>query len=162
MRTGTFNVRRGGDGHVVAIAAGGEARLDHEVAPLRVTPDTPVTYRVDDGERTWRVFVTGSGDRRQVFVNGEVYELEVGSDAGVAPRAGRAATSDLVTAPMPAKVLAILAQPGQAVRRGDVLIKLEAMKMELPLRAPSDGTVRQIACREGELVQPGVSLLEIS
>ena len=43
--------------------------------------------------------------------------------------------------PMPARVTAILVEPGQAVRKGDVLVKLEAMKMELAVRAPRDGTV---------------------
>jgi biotin carboxyl carrier protein len=50
---------------------------------------------------------------------------------------------------------------GQAVARGDVLIMLEAMKMELPIKAPRDGVVKAVGCREGELVQPGVPLLEL-
>jgi biotin carboxyl carrier protein len=64
-------------------------------------------------------------------------------------------------APMPASVVAIRVTPGQAVEAGDTLIVLEAMKMELPLRAPRSGTVTSIRCRKGELVQPGVPLLEI-
>jgi 3-methylcrotonyl-CoA carboxylase alpha subunit len=63
---------------------------------------------------------------------------------------------------MPARVVKVLVTVGQAVRRGDIVMKLEAMKMELPLRAPRDGTIRAIACREGELVQPGVSVLEMT
>jgi biotin carboxyl carrier protein len=47
------------------------------------------------------------------------------------------------------------------VRRGDVLMVLEAMKMELPVRAPADGTVARVNCREGELVQPGEALAEL-
>jgi 3-methylcrotonyl-CoA carboxylase alpha subunit len=42
-----------------------------------------------------------------------------------------------------------------------VLIVLEAMKMELPIRATSDGRVTAIHCREGDLVQPGVTLIEV-
>ncbi len=52
-------------------------------------------------------------------------------------------------------------QPGQRVAAGDVLIRLEAMKMELPVRSPRDATVIAIKCREGELVQAGVPLLEL-
>ena len=44
--------------------------------------------------------------------------------------------------------------------RDTVLIMLEAMKMELPIKAPRDGRVMAIACRPGELVQPGVPLIE--
>jgi biotin carboxyl carrier protein len=62
---------------------------------------------------------------------------------------------------MPATVRRIEAKPGQAVRRGDVLIVLEAMKMELPVRAPADGTIARVNCREGELVQPGQELAEL-
>ena len=62
---------------------------------------------------------------------------------------------------MPATVIAVTVQLGQRVAAGDVLIRLEAMKMELPVRAPRDATVIAIKCREGELVQPGVPLLEL-
>jgi biotin carboxyl carrier protein len=59
-------------------------------------------------------------------------------------------------------VTAIGVEPGGRVRKGDVLVKLEAMKMEMAVRAPRDGTVTSIACRVGELVQPGVPLLELA
>jgi biotin carboxyl carrier protein len=42
------------------------------------------------------------------------------------------------------------------------LIVLEAMKMELPVRAPADGTIARVNCREGELVQPGQELAELA
>jgi biotin carboxyl carrier protein len=66
-----------------------------------------------------------------------------------------------LSAPMPATVVAITATPGQEVAPGDLLIMLEAMKMELPIRAPRAGRVKALACREGELVQPGVPLVEM-
>jgi 3-methylcrotonyl-CoA carboxylase alpha subunit len=55
----------------------------------------------------------------------------------------------------------IAVQPGAAVQAGDTLIVLEAMKMELPIRAPRAGIVRAIHCHEGDLVQPGVLLVEL-
>jgi biotin carboxyl carrier protein len=61
---------------------------------------------------------------------------------------------------MPATAVRIAVRPGDRVGSGDVLIALEAMKMELPIRAPRDGVVRAINCREGELVQPEQELLE--
>jgi 3-methylcrotonyl-CoA carboxylase alpha subunit len=66
-----------------------------------------------------------------------------------------------LAAPMPATVVAINVTTGQAVTAGDTLILLEAMKMELAVTAPHDGTVRAIACRVGELVQPGVPLVDL-
>jgi biotin carboxyl carrier protein len=62
---------------------------------------------------------------------------------------------------MPATVVAVKVTPGQQVEEGELLITLEAMKMELPIKAPRAGRVRSIACREGEIVQSGVPLLEL-
>ena len=62
---------------------------------------------------------------------------------------------------MPATVVRVDAAPGDTVHRGDTLIVLEAMKMELPVRAPADGTVKAVHCKPGDLVQPGVPLIEI-
>ena len=55
----------------------------------------------------------------------------------------------------------MLVTVGDAVKRGDALVILEAMKMELPVRAGVAGSVRAVHCREGELVQPGLPLIEI-
>ena len=48
-----------------------------------------------------------------------------------------------------------------AVSEGDTLIVLEAMKMELPIKAPRGGVVKAVHCAKGDLVQPGVNLLEL-
>jgi 3-methylcrotonyl-CoA carboxylase alpha subunit len=63
---------------------------------------------------------------------------------------------------MPGVVLKILVQQGYAVTKGTPLLILEAMKMEHQVVAPRDGTVAAIHCREGELVQPGIDLVEIA
>jgi acetyl-CoA carboxylase biotin carboxylase subunit len=83
-----------------------------------------------------------------------------GSSSGGRP-AGRAFPGEAVTAPMPATVIKINVKPGDAVNKGDIVILLEAMKMELPVRAPDSGTVRAIRCREGELVDADAVLLEL-
>ena len=62
---------------------------------------------------------------------------------------------------MPATVERITVERGQSVTAGHVLIVLEAMKMELTIKAPRGGRVKAIACRAGELVQPGVPLIEL-
>ena len=106
------------------------------------------------------VFVAGAPGSRWAFHNGRVYREESLAPAPGA-RAGRPDAALPLTAPMPATVLKILAQPGAAVSRGDTLIILEAMKMELPLRAPADGVVVAVHCHEGELVQPETVLVEL-
>lgn len=66
-----------------------------------------------------------------------------------------------LSAPMPATVAAINVAAGQTVATGDVMIVLEAMKMELPIVAPHAARVKAVLCQRGELVQPGVPLVEI-
>lgn len=66
---------------------------------------------------------------------------------------------DALCTPMPATVSAILVEPGQVVQAGDTLLRLEAMKMELAIRAPIDGRVKTVDCRIGDLVQPGRPLV---
>ena len=61
---------------------------------------------------------------------------------------------------MPATVVKILVTPDSAVKTGDIVIVLEAMKMELLIRAPADATVAAVNCREGELVPSDMTLIE--
>ncbi len=98
--------------------------------------------------------------RTWVFLAGRTYVIESQDRDG----RGRPHKTDdhlALSAPMPATVLAVKVVPGQEVRIGDVLLMLEAMKMELPITAPRAGRVKSIECREGELVQAGVALLAL-
>jgi biotin carboxyl carrier protein len=122
------------------------------------------TYDVERGrDGTVRIgglslWVTATQDTRWVFVDGRVYEL-----AEPRPKSRRRGGHDTsLSAPMPATVRRITVGVGDAVNAGDVVIVLEAMKMELPIRAAEAGLVRAIHCAEGELVQPGVSLIEVA
>lgn len=63
-----------------------------------------------------------------------------------------------VTAPMPGKILAVKASNGQAVKKGDVIMVLEAMKMENDIVAPQDGTIASINAAVGDSVEPGATL----
>jgi 3-methylcrotonyl-CoA carboxylase alpha subunit len=114
-------------------------------------------YRVTDADRTWMVAVAGPPDNRWVWIDGRVIQL--GTPTTGRSR-GRTASNEL-SAPMPATVVKVMVEVGASVARGETLIMLEAMKMELPMRAPRDGVVQAIHCRPGELVQPGVHLLDL-
>jgi 3-methylcrotonyl-CoA carboxylase alpha subunit len=67
-----------------------------------------------------------------------------------------------MSAPMPGAVLKILVSAGDVVKKGQPLLILEAMKMEHVIAAPHDGRVSAVNCSEGELVQPGVDLIELT
>ena len=108
-----------------------------------------------------------------ITVNGNVYDVTVESGASgaapvaapkaapvAAPKAAPAAPAGAqggvkVNAPMPGKILAVKASAGQAVKKGDVLLILEAMKMENEVVAPQDGTVASINVAEGAMVESG-------
>ena len=117
-------------------------------------------YRVSDGQRQRLAYAAGPPAARWVFLDGLVHVIDVTATGGGSQAHARHGEMALAS-PMPATVAMINATPGQVVSQGDVLIMLEAMKMELPLRAPRDGTVTAVACRVGELVQPGVPLVEL-
>ena len=115
-------------------------------------------YLVSDGEKQSVAYAAGPADARWVFVKGRVYVINTTRSETIR----RGQDDDLaLAAPMPAKVAAVKVSAGQQVTSGDVLIMLEAMKMELPIRAPRDGRIKTISCKPGELVQPGLPLLEL-
>jgi biotin carboxyl carrier protein len=143
--------------------------LRFEAGVAEVLPLGNGVYRVVEGTRSRVAYAAGPADARWVFLDGRVYvvEVEEGSPEGLPYSAGSAAKRKradehtTLAAPMPATVVAINVEVDQRVSKGDVLIVLEAMKMELPVKAPRDAMVKAIACKPGELVQPGVPLLEL-
>lgn len=84
--------------------------------------------------------------------------------APVAAPAAPAGTAGAVTvaAPMPGKILAVKAAVGQAVKKGDVIAVLEAMKMENDIVAPSDGTVASVNVAAGDSVEAGATLATLN
>lgn len=64
-------------------------------------------------------------------------------------------------APMNGSIVQVLVKSEQAVRQGDILVVLEAMKMEHSIRAPHDGVVQAVFCKEGELIADGTLLIEL-
>jgi 3-methylcrotonyl-CoA carboxylase alpha subunit len=129
---GAFTIADEGEGRFVVSGSGGERRA---------------------------IATTGAGESVWVGVDGQVFEFRVSQDAGAARSESK--DQDALSPPMSATVVRIVVQPGAAVQAGDTLIVLEAMKMELPIRAPRAGIVRAIHCHEGDLVQPGVLLVEL-
>lgn len=128
---------------------------------LDIIPIGRGQYRlVVDGGRQRIVYAAGPPEARWVFLDGRVYVIDtvrLKADA-----TGRAQDDDLaLAAPMPATVASIHVTAGQDVDTGDLLVMLEAMKMQLPIRAPRRGRVRAIACRQGELVQAGAALVQL-
>lgn len=111
----------------------------------------------------------------RVNVNGTQYDitlevLEGEAAAAPAPKAAPAAApkaaapagGQAINAPMPGTILSVNVKPGQAVKKGDVLVMLEAMKMENEIMAPADGTVGAVNVTKGQSVQSGDVLLTLA
>lgn len=79
-----------------------------------------------------------------------------------APAAGALAAGEVITSPMPGNILKINVTQGQKVNEGDVLIVLEAMKMENEISATKSGTVAQINVTKGAVVETGTPLVVIA
>ena len=79
-----------------------------------------------------------------------------------APAAGALAAGEVITSPMPGNILKINVTQGQKVNEGDVLIVLEAMKMENEISATKSGTVAQISVTKGAVVETGTPLVVIA
>ena len=82
--------------------------------------------------------------------------------AAPAPAAVAVAAGEQVTAPMPGNILKVNVSAGQAVKSGDVLVILEAMKMENEIVAPRDGSVAQVVVSKGAVVDTGAPLVVLA
>ena len=118
----------------------------------------------------------------RITVNGTAYDVQVedlgsSSAPAAAPTAAPAAApapaakpaapagaagSVVVKAPMPGTVVNVVVSAGQAVKAGDDLVFIEAMKMETPVKAPQDGTVATIDVAKGESVDSGKVLVTLN
>ena len=119
----------------------------------------------------------------RITVNGNVYDVEVeelGTGAATQTAAPKAAPKAVaapkaatpaatgsegavkVNSPMPGKILSVKASVGQAVKRGEVIMILEAMKMENEILAPRDGTVAQVVTTKGAVVDTGAPLVVLA
>jgi len=130
----------------------------------RVSRIADGAYLVErDGKRAI-VYVAGTAESLWASCNGHVFcDVSRPDPTSRARRLDASADArQVLTAPMPATVRAVLAKPGTRVEKGDTIVVLEAMKMELPIRAERNGVIHAVYCEAGELVQPDAVLVEIA
>ena len=167
--------RMNGDGYQDLHLLDGEAplRLRAHFRPggLRLDlPDGPAELRVrqrEDGGLSvtldGHVFparVLRRGERLTVLAGGASHVLRLADP--LASAGAEDAMGGRILAPMPGKVLEVLVSPGQQVPRGAVLLVIEAMKMQVRIPAPAEGTIAAIHCAAGELVEDGAELISMA
>ena len=145
-----------GDARIELVAHGhaGDYRIEladatHEVSAARLA-DGELSARIDGAMRRFRA----TTDRSRVRVHDGEHRLSVDAVEVYRRRddAGGAA-EHRIRAPMPGRVVLVQAKPGQTVETGDVVLVIEAMKMELALKAPRDGVVDEIRAQAGDFVE---------
>ena len=108
----------------------------------------------------------------RVHVNGTAYEVEIEEMAGApvaapvaapaaAPAPAASGAGESINAPMPGNILSVNVAAGDTVKKGQVLMVLEAMKMENEIMAPRDGKVTAVAVAKGAAVESGALLCTI-
>lgn len=132
-------------------------------------------FKINGKDYTASVEEQGEG-QVQVTVNGTAYNVEIDHEASEAPAiksvvsapttsaAPKAvsATQAKITAPLPGNITKILVSVGQSVKKGDVVMIMEAMKMENNIVAEADGTVKAIGAQLGQAVNQGDVLVELA
>lgn len=132
------------------------------LGPVRVAREGGLPAAVEiDGEAV-AVRVAVEGDRAYVWCRGRAFEFSAARAAAPLRAGRRAEGSGGLLSPMPGRVRRVLAAAGDRVSKGQVLLVLEAMKMEHAIRSPHEGRVTKVAFAEGDLVEAGAELAEVS
>jgi acetyl/propionyl-CoA carboxylase alpha subunit len=155
--------RGGGDPREVVVeeTAPHEARVEtgELSGSFTVVPLGPGRFRMSNGRSTWRVCVDREGARRFVTVEG-FGEARLEREADGRRRAREAPEGSLAS-PMPGTVVKVLVAAGDDVEKGQDLLVVEAMKMEIKVSAPAAGTVRAVHAAEGDPCDAGQVLAEV-
>ncbi len=156
-----FEVR--GQLHEISLerqGSGYRASVDGQPYELEVLDDQPgqVSLRFDG--RPLTLYWAADGVDKWVSLNGCTYRLERPTPRG-ARASGDTGAGQVVRSPMPAQVRAVQVEVGEAVQQGQTLLLLEAMKMEIRIKAPAAGTVARLLVKTGDTVEKDQVLAEI-
>ena len=153
LRAGGFDLTVSWNDHEVKVEG---ARTLACRVHTRVNANHQITLTTDGVTCTYEIQLAGD----QIFVHSAATSLAL-TRLPRHPRPAGAAQHESANSPMPGQVLRILVREGQAVKTGDSLIVLEAMKMEQTVRTSIDGVVKSILVVTGQVVAPGQMLVEI-
>jgi biotin carboxyl carrier protein len=172
-----FSAKVDGAEHAVIASPDGTVAVDGQVHSAKVTKPAPERRAVTVAEKSYEVrVIEGSAEKGEFLIElgGERILVGVssvqrgatfratgtasaaaGAAAAAAKGAAKAAadaSAEGVRAPMPGKVLEVFVEPGDKVDAGDVVLILEAMKMENELKSPRKGTIKSVNVKKGDPV----------
>lgn len=123
------------------------------------TTDTGLLLAFPDSGAQITAYILSEGDTHSIHVDGETFTLTRASQRKERRATSVGAHSGDVSAQMPGQVREVLVSQGDIVTKGQALIILEAMKMEVRATAPADGSVKQVLVAAGEVVKRGQVLV---
>ena len=133
-----------------------------DAAPVATTAGDASIYTVNVSGQSYVVEVAEGGDVSAIGLAPVVGANPVAAAPVAAPAAAPVSGGEPITAPLAGNIWKVHATPGQAVQEGDVLLILEAMKMETEVRAHKAGTIGSVTVKEGDAVSVGDALLTLA
>lgn len=118
------------------------------------------TFTVDLNGKQYYATVEQDG-KVKVTINGRVFDMNVSAGGDAPAISSSSGTGEIVAAPLAGNIFKVLVNPGDQIEEGQVVLILEAMKMETEVRAPKAGVVVQIMTKEGDAVSVGDTLLTL-
>jgi oxaloacetate decarboxylase alpha subunit len=133
-----------------------------DAAPVATKAGDASVYTINVSGQSYVVEVAEGGDVSAVGLAPVVGANPVAAATVAAPAAAPVSGGEPITAPLAGNIWKVHATPGQAVQEGDVLLILEAMKMETEVRAHKAGTIGSVTVKEGDAVSVGDALLTLA
>jgi acetyl/propionyl-CoA carboxylase alpha subunit len=150
-----LNIEREGTGY--------RALIDGQSFDLEILDEQPGQLSLLLNGRPLVLYWAADGNCKWISLDGCTYQIEKPAPRGAQRDRGSGERGgDAVRSPMPAQVRSLLVTEGQEVKQGQTLALLEAMKMEIRLKAPRDGRVAQLVAQEGDSVDRDQVVLKLA
>ena len=163
-----YSTAVGGKTFIIDVNRENQVTVDGETIPVDlISIDRATAFSLLLDNQSYEVLVNEESDEYQVLVLGHLFNVRVEDER--ARRLAQASRGFLpgsgeiqIKAPMPGLIVAVPVTEGQVVKRGDVLVVLESMKMENELKAPRDGTVSAVRVQTRQSVEQSQTLVTIT
>ena len=113
-----------------------------------------------DGQRI-QVWAQVLGNELWLHFNGKTFIQDLSEGSKRRSKSGGSGGAKDIVAPMPGKILSVKVSKGDSLKKGDLILVMEAMKMEYSLKAPSDCTVKEVLCKDNDQVNLKQKLVDL-
>ena len=136
--------------------------IDDEIFEIKVIKHESGCMNFAIAEKRYQAHFANDKAEHHLAMHGQTWHLLEATSSSLRKHAKTDHDMGSLTASMHGVVLDVLVKEGQTIKKGETLILLEAMKMELRISAPKDGTVKKVHCKAGQIVEQEQVLVELS